>query len=257
MKTAIIKETLRKETVKEAEKCFFDLTENIVPLNSNSNEALPIAAVDSSFVTLGQDSENYYILLRSALVFRNGQAKIRISRSGPFLLKSESLESSFHGIEIDAISNVNEVLSNGIILLDGIDLKEIENKLKNFHRNIFISIDKVFQFENIKISSVFPSYPFLVKLSDNSFLARLSANGFIIKLRLSKHDDVACKVLSVLTKSDELPFGYPLTLKLAHVFAKILPYEASSARLSLYFKEKINITKKLDGRKLLLGSLWG
>jgi hypothetical protein len=249
---------LSKELPREAEKGILDLAGNIVPINSDSGEEVPIAAVDSSFVVLGQDNENFYILLRSALVFRKNQNNIRVVRSGPFLLSSESSEGHFHEMEIDNILRVNETISNGIVLVDGLDLKEIESKLKSYHKNFLISVDKVFQFENMRVFSVFPKYPFVVNLKDNTFLARLSPNGFIVKLSLLNSSITeACKVLSMLIKNDELSFGYPLTLKLAHIFAKILPYEASSARLSLYMKEKVSITRKLDGRKLLLGSLWG
>ncbi|MGB9894387.1 MAG: hypothetical protein ACP5LN_01785 [Thermoproteota archaeon] len=249
---------LSKELSKEDEKGILDLAGNIVPISSDSDEAVPIVAVDSSFVVLGQDAENYYILLRSALVFRKNRNNIRVIRSGPLLFRSESSDSYFHEMEIDAIIRANEIISNGIVLVDGLDLKEVESKLKSYHKNFLISVDKVFQVENVKVFSVFPKHPFVVNLKDNTFLARLSPNGFIVKLSLlSNNTTEACKILSMLIKNDELSFGYPLTLKLAHIFAKILPYEASSARLSLYMKEKINVTRKLDGRKLLLGSLWG
>lgn len=249
---------LNNDFSKEAKKGVLELAKDIVPINNDFDGAVPVAAIDSSFVVLGQDVENDYILLRSALVFRNNRSNIRVVRSGPFLFKSESSESYLHEMEVDAILHANESISNGIVLVDGLDLKEIESKLKSYHRNVLISVDKVFQFENAKVFSVFPDYPFVVNLKDNYFLARLSPNGFIVKLSLlSNSTEEACKVLSMLIKNDDFSFGYPLTLKLAHIFAKILPYEASSARVSLYMKEKINITRKLDGRKLLLGSLWG
>lgn len=250
--------SLDKELLREAEKGILNITDNIVPIDGASDEIVPIAAVDSSFVVLGQDAENYYVLLRSALVFRKNQSNIRVIRSGPFLLKSETADSHFHEIEVDAILHANDVISGGIILVDGLELREVESKLKNYHKNTLISIDKVFQFENMKMFSAFPRYPFVVNLKDNTFLARLSPNGFIVKLSLlSNSITEVCKALSVLIKNDELSFGYPSTLKLAHIFAKILPYEATSARLSLYVKEKVNVAKKLDGRKVLLGSLWG
>ncbi|MBO3758112.1 MAG: hypothetical protein QXS21_03810 [Thermoproteota archaeon] len=257
MNTKVSAGFLNNEFSNEVKKGVLDLNGEVVPINNNSDEVVPIAAVDSSFVVLGQDSKNYYTLLRSALVFRKNRNKISVVRSGPFLFKSEASDNYFHEMEIGAILHANETIFGGIILVDGLDLKEIESKLKSFHKNTFISIDKVFQFENAKISSVFPTYPFVISLKDNTFLARLSYNGFIVKLGLlSNSTTEACKVLSLLVKNDELSFGYPLTLKLAHIFSKILPYEASSARVSLYIKEKVNVTRKLDGRKLLLGSLW-
>lgn len=258
MSIEVSAESLNKGLSKEAEKELLDLTKGIAPISSDSGEVVPVAAVDSSFVVLGQDFENYYTLFRSALVLRKSRSNIRIIRSGPFLFNSESSDSYFHEVEIDAVLRANDSISGGIVLVDGLDLKEIESKLKTYGKNILISVDKVFQFENMRISSIFPNYPFVVNLKDNTFLARLSPNGFIVKLSLLSNSTAeTCKALSKLIKSDELSFGYPLTLKLAHIFAKILPYEASSARLSLYVREKINVARKLDGRKLLLGSLWG
>jgi len=252
--------TLKSELSKEgcSKNKLADLIEDLIFLDVNE-PSVPVVAIDASFLSLGQSEESQYELARYAIVYRKNGDKIHVRKGGPFLLESTHTQKTPHQVEVMAIAEASNYVSNGIVLLDGIDLNEINHKLESMNNNTFISVNKVFQFENLRLFSPLPNSPFLAKLrGENSFIARLSPHGFIVSLSIANDDIRYCaKSLSALIKSDELPFGYPLTLKLAHVFSKILPYETISARIYLQLIKEAKITRKLDGRKLLIGSLWG
>jgi len=122
-----------------------------------------------------------------------------------------------------------------------------------------ISLSKVVPVSRIGNSEELPKNPFIAKLKDEDcYLVRLSSNGFVLRARASTKDiESTAWLFSCLSRSDSIEMGYPRTMKLAHMYSKILSMDIISARLALFEKHNIRARDPIDGRKLLLGCLWG
>ena len=224
---------------------------------------MPIAAVDASSNLIGYSYGYAYELLRAAMVIKRGNGKLRLTKLGPFIMKSSSERGSFmYELETMAQRMAAKKIRNGIVLFDGTALESMDSE---FHipdilrENNFISLSKTVPVQSLEEEGALPREPFVAKLRDEgTYLVRLSTNGFVLRSTTSTGDiESTTALFSSLISSDSFEMGYPRTMKLAHIYSKILPIDILSARLALYEKHSIKARDPIDGRKLLLGCLWG
>lgn len=229
-----------------------------------SGEHVPIAAVDASSNVIGYSGELMYELLRAAIVVRENTNGIKVIKLGPIIVRSLFERGSFlYELESTARSIAVKKIRKGIVLLDGDSItsrppdSQIYPEDSNGN-NKFISLSKTVPLHLPRGADAFPRYPFIAKLSNkNAYFVRLSTNGFILNAMISTDQmKSAVMLFESLINSDVLEIGYPRTIKLAHIYSKILPMDILSARLALFEKHNIKARNKIDGRKLLLGCLW-
>ncbi len=224
---------------------------------------LPIAAVDASSNLIGYSGGRAYELLRAAIVLRRGNDKVRLIKLGPFITRSSSERGSFlFELETMAQRLAARRIKNGIVLFDGTALESLDSEFPLVtipSTNSFISLSKVMPTQSLDGEGRMPKGPFIAKVEEgDSFLVRLSTDGFILRAMASTKDaDETTWLFSCLTRSDSIEMGYPRAMKLAHIYSKILPMDIISARLALFEKHNIKARDPIDGRKLLLGCMWG
>lgn len=228
-----------------------------------SAPALPIAAVDASSNMIGYSGGYVYELLRAGIVIRKGNGRMRLIKLGPFIIRSSSDGASFL-FELETLAQriAARRIKNGIVLFDGTTIQsaDSERSFPSFEGlNDFISLSKVVPVSCAGNNEELPKNPFVAKLKNEDwYLVRLSTNGFILRARASaKNIDSTAWLFSCLSRSDSIEIGYPRTMKLAHMYSKILSMDVMSARLALFEKHNIKARDPIDGRKLLLGCLWG
>jgi len=234
-------------------------TYDIYPLKS-IGDRVPIAAVDCSNVQLGCGDGYNYEAARAAIVTKSVAGEVHVMKIGPLVAKSPTNQGTImFALEAFAQSLAVDLVRDGIVLLDGVALPEDVS----YHvprRTKIVGLSKTVPPQDGEDKGFgFPSDAFvMVKRPFNSCLVRLSNGGFVLNGRVWSHepDDIP-STFSSLARSDALDVGYPDSLKLAHMFSKILPAEVLSARIVIMKKHGVKLLDPLDGRKLLLGSLWG
>jgi hypothetical protein len=234
-------------------------TYDIYPLEAIGTK-VPVAAVDCSNVQLGYGGGFSYEAARAAIVTKPITGDVHVTKIGPLVAKSPTNQGSIlFALEAFAQGLAVDLVRDGIVLLDGVALPEDVS----YHvprRTKIVSLSKTVPPQDKEDKGFgFPGEPFvMIKRPFNSCLVRLSSGGFVLNGRVWSHqpDDIP-STFSSLSRSDALDFGYPDSLKLAHIFSKILPAEVLSARIVIMKKHGVRLLDPLDGRKLLLGSMWG
>jgi len=234
-------------------------TYDILPLD-NSAKKVPVVAVDCSNVQLGCGGGFSYEAARAAMVTRTPKGRVQVTKIGPLVAKSPVNQGSIlYALEAFAQGLAVEQVKDGIVLLDG--SLPPNNTLYRVRRGTkVVDLSKTIPPQDIKDEAYgFPPEPFvLIRRPSNSCLVRLSRGGFVLMGKVfSSEPEEMQSTFSSLAVSDALDMGYPETLKLAHIFSKILPTEGLSAKIAIMRKHGVRLFDPLDGRKLLLGSMWG
>jgi len=225
-----------------------------------SGERVAVAAVDCSNVQLGCGGGFGYEAARAAIVTRSVKGEIQVTKIGPLVAKSPMSQGSIlYPLEAFAQSMAVDLIRDGIVLLDGLTLSN--DIMYRVPRGIeVVGLSKTIPLQDIEDEGFgFPKGPFvMVRSPFNACLVRLSSRGFVLNGRVWSHrpEDVR-STFSALSRSDAMDMGYPDSLKLAHMFSKILPAEVLSTRVAIMRKYGVKLLDPLDGRKLLLGSMWG
>jgi hypothetical protein len=234
-------------------------TYDIYPLEVDG-ERVAVAAVDCSNVRLGCAGNFSYEAARAAVVIRSTEGEVHVTKIGPLVAKSPLNQGSIlYPLEAFAQCLAVELVMEGIVLLDGLTLSN-DIMYRVPRRTQVVGLSKAVPPQDMEGRGFdFPKEPFvMVRRPSNSCLVRLSSGGFVLHGRVWSHrqEDIP-SAFSALSRSDPLDMGYPDSLKLAHMFSKILPAEMLSARVAMMRKYGVKLSDPLDGRKLLLGSMWG
>jgi len=234
-----------------------------VALLGGSGRKVPVAAVDCSNVHLGFGGGFSYEAARASIVTRSAAGDTHVTRIGPLVAKLPTDSVLSQGYILYALESFAQELAfdqvrEGIVLLDGIALADGALHQVSSRAKV-VGLSKTVPPQGVHGNGFgFPSEPFVMtKRHSNLCLVRLSRGGFVLRGRVwSRRSTDMPSVFSSLSASDASDMGYPDTLRLAHMFSKILPTEAISARIAITEKHGVRLSEPLDGRKLLLGSMW-
>ncbi|MEM3712765.1 MAG: hypothetical protein QXR97_04430 [Thermoproteota archaeon] len=226
-----------------------------------------IIAIDVSTVKVGISSLGEVYAVRGATVTKKNNS-LTISRTRPMIVLGEISDTQISFELEERLKNINSA-RNSIILLDG-SLSEIINVDKPFSlinslktsSNVIISISKGFIIPSIRLPEEIEEAPFIGSIlngkSGREYLVRLRLGGSLLKIEaypMMELEDIS-RVFSSLISLDGVEYGYPETLRLAHIYSKILPIEALTLKCIIQKKFGIEVLREIDNRKMLLGGFW-
>lgn len=226
-----------------------------------------IVAIDVSTVKVGISSLGEVYAIRGATVIKRSDS-LTINRTRPMIVLGEISDTQVSFELEEQLKNIDSA-RNSMILLDG-SLSEITNLDKPFSlidtlkrsSNIIISVSKGFLFPSIRLPEEIEESPFVGSIlngrSSGEYLVRLSLGGPLLKIEVCPSielDDVI-KVLASLISLDGVEYGYPETLRIAHIYSKILPVEVLTLKCIMQKKFGIEVLREVDNRKMLLGGFW-
>ncbi|MBO3840328.1 MAG: hypothetical protein QXN75_06200 [Thermoproteota archaeon] len=226
-----------------------------------------IIAIDVSTVKVGISNLGEVYAVRGATVIKKSDS-LTINRTRPMIVLGEISDTQVSFELEEQLKNINSA-KDSMILLDG-SLSEITSVNKSFSlidtlkksSNIVISVSKGFLFPSIRLPEEIEESSFVGSIlngrSSGEYLVRLSLGGPLLKIEIYPSielDDVV-KVLASLISLDGVEYGYPETLRIAHIYSKILPVEALTLKCIMQKKFGIEVLREVDNRKMLLGGFW-
>lgn len=226
-----------------------------------------IVAVDVSTVKIGISRLGEVHAVRGSTVLKeHGAMKIR--RTRPMIVLGEISDSQI-SFELDEqLKNIGSI-RDSMMLLDG-DLNELVSisrplgltEFLRSTRNTLISISKSFVNPFIRLPEEVDTSPFIGEIlnggSPREYLARLKPGSPLLKIETYPEVELEelRDLLASLTLIDGVEYGYPETLRIAHIYSKILPVEVLTLRCVLQKKFGIEVLREIDNRKMLLGGFW-
>ncbi|MBO3769507.1 MAG: hypothetical protein QXS51_05305 [Thermoproteota archaeon] len=226
-----------------------------------------IIAIDVSTVKVGISSLGEVYAVRGATVIKKSNS-LTVNRTRPMIVLGEISDTQVSFELEEQLKNINSA-KDSMILLDG-SLSEITSVNKSFSlidalkrsSNIIISISKGFLFPSIRLPEEIEESPFVGSIlngrSGGDYLVRLSLGGPLLKIEVYPKIelDEVIKVLASLISLDGVEYGYPETLRIAHIYSKILPVEVLTLKCIMQKKFGIEVLREVDNRKMLLGGFW-
>ena len=226
---------------------------------------IPLAAVDASLLTLGTNNGQPVEAMRAAVVVKQPDVCTQVIRLGPYLRVDDSSNEKMIQLENFAKRLALRQISGGIVLLDGCTLPHSQNSEEyilgaNLCNNLIISIKKRLMMSSVlpDINDVKDKLVAKVKNESSSYLLKIGNEPITLKADIYPHvniTDFAC-ALSNLIKSDEIYMSYPNTLRLAHMYSKILPTETLAIQRIALRKKGLVISPNISDRKVILGTMW-
>ncbi|MGQ9479115.1 MAG: hypothetical protein ACUVQ0_03705 [Thermoproteota archaeon] len=226
-----------------------------------------IVAVDVSTVKVGISSMGEVYAVRGATVLKE-KGSVKVRRTKPMVILGEISDSQFCFELEEQLKNTCSV-SGSIILIDG-DLSEIMSVSKSLRLleflkstgNFLISVSKGLMHPLMKLPEELDSSPFVGELlndrSSREYLVRLELGSPLLRVGVYPEIDIdeLSSLLASLIIIDGVEYGYPETLRIAHIYSKILPVEVLTLRCLLQKKYGIEVFRGIDNRKMLLGGFW-
>jgi len=155
-------------------------------------------------------------------------------------------------------------ISGGIVLLDGLLLSEEYQMSQSaynqcYNDNTIISIVKRFVSSKVLPPSIDRDKPIIAKLKDtNLYLLKLGKAPIVLKSEIypSMEIEDATRVVNTLLKSDSIYMAYPNSLRLSHIYSKILFTESIALQKLAMCETGIVLSPVINDRKIILGSMW-
>lgn len=226
-----------------------------------------VFAIDVSTVKLGVSYLGEVHAIRGATVIKKNDS-LTINRTRPMIVFGEISDAQI-SFELEEQFKSISSARDSIILLDG-DLNEITSisrpaglfdSLKTAS-NVIVSISKGFVIPSVRLPKEVEDSPFIGSVlngrSDREYLVRFKLGSPILKIEIYPKMELEelSKVLASLIFLDGVEYGYPETLRIAHIYSKILPVDALTLRYVIQKKFGIEVLREIDNRKILLGGFW-
>lgn len=226
-----------------------------------------IIAVDVSTVKIGVSRLGEVHAVRGSTVLKEHRS-VKISRTRPMIVLGEISDSQLSFELEEQLKNINST-RNSMILLDG-DLNEMMSVSRSLGltgllkstQNILISVSKSFVNPFIRLPDEVNASSFVGEILNGrrprEYLVRLKPGSPLLKVEAYPEVelDELGKMLASLTLIDGVEYGYPETLRIAHIYSKILQVEVLTLRCILQRKFGIEVLREIDNRKMLLGGFW-
>lgn len=226
-----------------------------------------VIAVDVSTVKIGISYLGEVHAVRGATVIKRNNS-LTVNRTRPMIVLGEISDAQVSFELEEQLKNISSA-RNSIILLDG-DLKEIIGVSKSLSlfeslkntSNIIISISKGLVFSPIRLPEEINDSPFVGRIlngkSNRECLARLRLGAPLLRIGAYPEMELEelSRALASLISIDGVEYGYPETLRIAHIYSKLLPVEVLTLRCVMQRKFGIEVLREIDNRKMLLGGFW-
>ncbi len=226
---------------------------------------IPLAAVDASLLTIGTNNGQPVEAMRAAVVVKHPDVCPQVIRLGPYLRVNDSSDETMIKLENFAKRLALRQISGGIILLDGCTLPHSQNSEESVFdvklcNNLIISIKKRFMMSSVlpDINGIKDKLVAKVKNESSSYLLKIGNEPITLKADIYPNvniKDFTC-ALNNLIKSDEIYMSYPNTLRLAHMYSKILPTETLAIQRIALRSKGLVISPNISDRKVILGAMW-
>lgn len=226
---------------------------------------VPLVAVDASSSIVGMSDEQLVEAVRAAIVLKLPKENPRVIRLGPYLRSySSPKDDGMAALEMLAKKFALSQVTKGIVLLDGLTLYEERQATQQiydqfFNGNTIISIVKRFMSTKILPKSIERDKLIVAKLKNTPlYLLKLGKEPIILKSEIyppMEIEDVAHAVNNLL-KSDSIYMAYPNTLRLSHIYSKILFSESVALRKLAMCESSIVLYPIINERKVILGPIW-
>lgn len=226
---------------------------------------VPLVAVDASSSIVGMSDEQLVEAVRAAIVLKLPKENPRVIRLGPYLRSySSPKDDGMVALEMLAKKFALSQVTKGIVLLDGLTLYEERQATQQiydqfFNGNTIISIVKRFMSTKILPKSIERDKLIVAKLKNTPlYLLKLGKEPIILKSEIyppMEIEDVAHAVNNLL-KSDSIYMAYPNTLRLSHIYSKILFSESVALRKLAMCESSIVLYPIINERKVILGPIW-
>lgn len=226
-----------------------------------------IVAIDVSTVKIGISRLGEVHAVRGSTVLKEHRS-VKISRTRPMIVLGEISDSQLSFELEEQLKNINSA-RNSMILLDG-DLNEMMSvsrplglmEFLDSTGSILVSVSKGFVNPFIRLPDEADSSPFVGEIlngrSPREYLVRLRPGSPLLKVEAYPEVelDELSSMLTSLMLIDGVEYGYPETLRIAHIYSKILQVEVLTLRCILQKKFGIEVLREIDNRKMLLGGFW-
>jgi hypothetical protein len=226
-----------------------------------------IVAVDVSTVKIGISRLGEVHAVRGSTVLKERGA-VKINRTRPMIVLGGISDSQVSFELEEQLKNISSI-RDSVMLLDG-DLNEMMSisrplGLTEFLRstcNTLISVSKGFVDPFIRLPGEVDASPFVGEILNGSspreYLARLKTGSPLLKVEVYPESELEelRSLLAFLILTDGVEYGYPETLRIAHIYSKILPVEVLTLKCVLQKKFGIEVLREIDNRKMLLGGFW-
>lgn len=226
-----------------------------------------IIAIDVSAVKMGISRLGEVHAVRGSTVLKEHRS-VKINRTRPMIVLGEISDSQLSFELEEQLKNINSA-RNSLILLDG-DLSETMSvsrplglmEFLNSTGSILISVSKGFVNPFIRLPDEVDASPFIGEIlngrSPREYLVRLRPGSPLLKVEAYPEVelDELSSMLASLMLIDGVEYGYPETLRIAHIYSKILQVEVLTLRCILQKKFGIEVLREIDNRKMLLGGFW-
>jgi len=226
-----------------------------------------IIAIDVSTVKIGISRLGEVHAVRGSTVLKEHRS-VKISRTRPMIVLGEISDSQLSFELEEQLKNIKSA-RNSMILLDG-DLNEMMSVSRplgltgflNSTGSVLISVSKSFVNPFIRLPDEVDASPFIGEIlngrSPREYLVRLRPGSPLLKVEAYPEVelDELSSMLASLILIDGVEYGYPETLRIAHIYSKILQVEVLTLRCILQRKFGIEVLREIDNRKMLLGGFW-
>ncbi|MEM2941531.1 MAG: hypothetical protein QW304_08295 [Thermoproteota archaeon] len=226
-----------------------------------------IIAIDVSTVKIGISRLGEVHAVRGSTVLKEYRS-VKISRTRPMIVLGEISDSQLSFELEEQLKNINSA-RDSMILLDG-DLNEMMSvsrplglmEFLNSTRSTLLSVSKSFVNPFIHLPDEVDASPFVGEIlngrSPREYLIRLRPGSPLLKVEAypELELDELGSMLASLMLIDGVEYGYPETLRIAHIYSKILQVEVLTLRCILQRKFGIEVLREIDNRKMLLGGFW-
>jgi len=226
-----------------------------------------IVAVDVSTVKIGVSRLGEVHAVRGSTVLKERGA-VKVNRTRPMIVLGGISDSQVSFELEEQLKNIGSI-RDSVMLLDG-DLNEMMSisrplGLPEFLRatcNTLISVSKGFVDPFIRLPGEVDVSPFVGEILNGSspreYLARLKPGSPLLKVEVYPEAELEelRSLLASLILIDGVEYGYPETLRIAHIYSKILPVEVLTLKCVLQKKFGIEVLREIDNRKMLLGGFW-
>ncbi|MEM2088226.1 MAG: hypothetical protein QXF52_06055 [Thermoproteota archaeon] len=226
-----------------------------------------IIAIDVSAVKIGISRLGEVHAVRGSTVLKEHRS-VKINRTRPMIVLGDISDSQLSFELEEQLKNINSA-RNSLILLDG-DLNEMMSvsrplglmEFLNSTGSILISVSKGFINPFIRLPDEVDASPFVGEIlngrNPREYLVRLRPGSPLLKVEAYPEVelDELSSMLASLMLIDGVEYGYPETLRIAHIYSKLLQVEVLTLRCILQKKFGIEVLREIDNRKMLLGGFW-
>jgi len=242
-----------------------------------------VIGVDASALPVGATRRGVVVAVRAVVVSKTRSSAYSVKRLGPipFIIPHERMQDGEPQDPLTLLEALarNRVLTRAavsIVLLDGrLQPSRGERSLwqgllamARARRNTVISLSKepIPPYTSLSRSVRGFEPPFVAGVRGLQrrgspgavFAVRLAAPGLVF---LSTHCppkpvEEAARDYGRVLYNDIVEAGYPETLRLAHIFAKLTPLEAIAVRHAVQERTGVEVQKQSDVRRMLFGPLW-